>query len=227
MSFNQLGIYTLDISFLIYLLYFVPQVIHNQFARKTKQLSLWLQVLWCVDYMLDLSYGLGRHMQWQYVTVDIVGLFLLFIQHLQIGRQIYLRGEKLKNYWLMSIFLIIVAILVFLVLFIGAYHHLNKIIDTNFINWGKVFINLGLFAQMIAFINFAPQIVKNFILKKAESLSIWFLLMAVLAIIFDEISAVALHWDYPSIVGPPLQLLAKLIIVAQIITYQKSGRKTG
>ena len=44
-------------------------------------------------------------------------------------------------------------------------------------------------------------------------------------IIFDEISAVALHWDYPSIVGPPLQLLAKLIIVAQIITYQKSYLK--
>ena len=33
---------------------------------------------------------------------------------------------------------------------------------------------------MIAFINFAPQIVKNFIIKKAEALSIWFLLMAVL-----------------------------------------------
>lgn len=225
MSFHQLGIYTLDISFLIYLLYFVPQVIHNQFARKTKQLSLWLQALWFIEYMLDLSYGLGRHMQWQYVTVDIVGLFLLFIQHLQIGRQIYLRGEKLKNYWLISIFLIIVAILVFFVLFIGAYHHLDKGLGNNFINWGKVFITLGLVAQMIAFINFAPQIVKNFIIKKAEALSIWFLLMAVLAIIFDEISAVALHWDYPSIVGPPLQLLAKLIIVAQIITYQKSVSK--
>ena len=71
-------------------------------------------------------------------------------------------------------------------------HNLNKIIDTSFINWSKVFINLGLFAQMIAFINFVPQIVKNFILKKAESLSIWFLLMAVLAIIFDEVSALAL-----------------------------------
>ena len=61
------------------------------------------------------------------VTVDIVGLFLLFIQHLQIGRQIYLRGEKLKNYWLIGIFLIIVNISVFL-LFIGAYHHLDRLL---------------------------------------------------------------------------------------------------
>ena len=47
--------------------------------------------------------------------------------------------------------------------------------------------------------------------------------MAVLAIIFDEI--IRTITGIIHIVGPPLQLLAKLIIVAQIITYQKSVSK--
>ncbi len=78
-------------------------------------------------------------------------------------------------------------------------------------------------AQVIVVLNFVPQIFKNIKLKSTEALSVWFIALAVIAIICDIISAWTLNWDYPSKIGPPLQLIAKFMILYQMYYYRQLG----
>src|SRR5438445_7099169 len=86
MTAHTVGEITVNISSLIYFVWFVPQIWLNYRRKNTDGLSLWMHGLLLLGYSADLLYGFGRDMQWQYRMVTIVGLFFLFIQHYQFGR---------------------------------------------------------------------------------------------------------------------------------------------
>src|SRR3989338_11149191 len=86
MTHHVIGEITLSLSTLIYFFWFLPQIYLNFKRKNTDGLSLWMHGLLLLGYSADLLYGFGRHMQWQYRLVTIVGLICLFVQHIQFGK---------------------------------------------------------------------------------------------------------------------------------------------
>jgi len=80
----MIGAISLNISFVLYLLVYLPQVFHNRKPNHIPSLSLGMHFILYTSYCLDLFYGFSRDLQWQYKTVSVVSLTLLIIQHLQI-----------------------------------------------------------------------------------------------------------------------------------------------
>ncbi|CAD7941112.1 unnamed protein product [Amoebophrya sp. A120] len=78
----------------LYLTYFLPQIIYNQWAisfpppgqksTTVKQISLLTQLLQFLTSCVDLVYGLAGVPQWQYWLVSAVSLLCLSIQEIQI-----------------------------------------------------------------------------------------------------------------------------------------------
>ena len=80
-----IGNIALNISFAIYLVLYLPQVIYNFRRRSTAGLSFLMHIILIIGYIADMMYGFGRHMQLQYRLVSIIGLVCLSVQHIQIG----------------------------------------------------------------------------------------------------------------------------------------------
>src|SRR3990167_9795020 len=99
MTNESVGYITLNLSFILYLIFFVPQLFHNARHSRIQQLSLGMHYVFCTAYLMDLAYGFGRDMQWQYKTVTIVGLASLTVQHFQIYRS----GLADRWYWFFTL----------------------------------------------------------------------------------------------------------------------------
>ena len=78
------GSVSLNISFILYLIHYLPQLIHNQRDGQIKQLSLSFHYLLLLCYLADLNYGFGLNLPWQYRLVSAFGLACLLIQHYQL-----------------------------------------------------------------------------------------------------------------------------------------------
>lgn len=206
---HTIGEITLSLSTLIYIIWFIPQIWMNYQRKSTAGLSLWMHGLLFLGYSADLLYGFGRHMQWQYRLVTIVGLIFLFLQHLQFAKY-GLRTKALKiNYALLSI--LIIALLVFAIFNFAVTHHSKMYYD-----------RVGYFEDACFWLYAFPQMIKNFQQKSTAGLSMWFVILAVVLSILDLISALTLHWDFPSILNPTVEIFKKSILVAQVYYYRQS-----
>ena len=52
-----IGAYSLNISLILYCVYFIPQIVYNQIIKKTDQISLVTQGLMVIANLCDLIYG--------------------------------------------------------------------------------------------------------------------------------------------------------------------------
>lgn len=205
---TTIGTISLNISLILYCIYFVPQIIYNQVIKKTDQISLITQGLMVTANLCDLIYGFYLDMPWQYKMVTILTLSFLLIQHIQIGIQ----SVKNKKFIILSFVLVILA-----------FYVLNSIIEKNI---NHHYIDLfGMVTNIIYWIHWIPQIFFNWQHKKAEGFSFIFLLLTLFASICDEISALALGWDYPSIIGPLVLILMISMILTQRLIYAKKPLK--
>ncbi|TNF69968.1 MAG: PQ-loop repeat-containing protein [Gammaproteobacteria bacterium] len=189
-----IGAYSLNISLILYCVYFIPQIVYNQIIKKTDQISLVTQGLMVIANLCDFIYGFYLFMPWQYKLVTILSLSFLAIQQIQIGLKQY------KNFNF-------IALSILLVIFLGI------VINTiDKMNLPPSSINLfGLITDIIYWVYWIPQILFNWRHKKADGFSQVFLYLTLFASICDEISALTLGWNYPSIIGP-------LVIIAMIVT---------
>ena len=80
----MLGQISLNLSFLMYMFLYLPQLIHNQKQTNLAELSKWMHLTLYLGYSLDLVYGFGNNLPWQYRTVSAIGWVLLTIQHFQL-----------------------------------------------------------------------------------------------------------------------------------------------
>lgn len=211
MSVHLLGEITLSISSIVYFIWFLPQIVLNFKRKSTEGLSLWMHGLLLLGYSADLLYGFGRHMQWQYRAVTVVGLICLFVQHYQFARY----GLKTKiardNFIFLSMLVSIVfsyAILNFTLL-----HHGKKYYDA-----------AGLVSDLCWMTYVLPQIIKNFVRKSTAGLSVGFVIISLILSGLDITSTFALHWDWPSVVSECVTLLKKSILVFQIIYYSRGNK---
>ncbi|PIQ43133.1 MAG: hypothetical protein COV52_08275 [Gammaproteobacteria bacterium CG11_big_fil_rev_8_21_14_0_20_46_22] len=210
MNIHTLGEITLSISTIIYFIWFLPQLWLNFKRKDTEGLSYWMHGLLLFGYMADLMYGFGRDMQWQYRLVTIVGLASLFIEHYQIGRYGLHSKSEVISYALIT--LVFLGLLGYAIDNVSFTHRSKHFYDT-----------AGMVSNVCWFTYMLPQIIKNYLNKSTEGLSLYFVLIAVLITVCDLTSAIALNWDWPSLVGAPLTLLKKSVLLFQCWWYR--GRR--
>ena len=118
-----IGNITLNISFVLYLIVYIPQIIHNQKVANIAQLSFGLHFLLFSSYSFDLLYGFSSQLPWQYKTVSTVGLLLVTVQHIQLMK--FFVNKQLLLRVTLSIFLIILNCIAIYYFFVIKHSVLN------------------------------------------------------------------------------------------------------
>ena len=198
-----IGHITLNISLFIYFVHFLPQIIHNQRAHKTYEISLFTHSFMILANSLDLVYGVGFHLQWQYILVDVVLLTYLFIQQMQILR------DRFNKYILLHTFIIVLFLIVILVLIL--YKNPSK----------DYLLTFGSISGIVYNIYWLPQIYKNFRQKEAQGFSIYYILIGVISISCDISSAIFLGWPIVSVITSVCLLSLHLIQILQYFYYKR------
>lgn len=207
-SVQAIGQISLNISFALYLIYLLPQLLHNYRHKQIRNLSLLMHSVLSFAYVLDLIYAFGRQMPWQYKCVSIIGLTCLSIQHTQFYHQQRQDKTFLFKYSFLSTALT-------LLLGVGWLLLLNHMLEA------KSLILINTISQL-AWMSYAlPQIIINWKLKSTSGVSLHFVIMACLINLCDTVSAWVLLWDWPLRIGSPALLLIKLSLLAQFIIFQK------
>ena len=201
---QTIGQATLSISLIIYIVQYVPQLIHNSLSNKTSQISLNTQLLIVIAASCDLAYGFGYNLQWQYKLVSILGLIYLIIQQMQIISQ-NSTGLLTRIYTILAFILIITSVTYTI------YNIKNDyILDT-----------IGYIETSCYIVYWLPQIIKNFITKQADGFSKVFLIITLIGAMLDLLSAIFLHWPVPSILMPINTLILVMIIIMQSRVYNR------
>jgi len=200
---EYLGIVSINISLLIYLFYFFPQIIYNHMLHKADGISYTTQSMMVLANLLDLVYGFGSIQNWQYRLVTIITLFCLMAQKYQIYRD-----SKNK-----SLFLHLGVIIIFFLAVLVTFNvDMLSSLALDLVGYASV----GLYS-----IYWLPQIVKNYQLKRADGFNVYFIYLTIIALICDEISSLVFSWPLPSILSPPLIIAFLIVIILQKSYYKK------
>ena len=202
---HLIGTTTLNISFATYILLYMPQVLLNLKRKSTDGLSFLMHSILVIGYIADMIYGFGRHMQWQYRAVTLVGLICLALQHFQIGYY-----QKITRRYIF----VTLALVLWLALSIYA---IQATLPT------AIYIDAGLIAWATGVVYTLPQIWKNHRFASCLGVSLTFVWLDIMCSTCDTISAWSLGWDYPSKLGSPLELLFGIFLLIQLY-YYKSKR---
>lgn len=201
---NTLGNISLNISFVLYLVVYLPQIRHNQTSKHLEQLNLNLHFILILSFMLDLMYGVLKPLPWQYQAVSVVGLILLTIQHLQL-----IHFYQLKKRHMLSLTLICLCGLL-------AGFFLFK----DSLRAPLVILSIG-YLSRLGFLTYTlPQIIQNYRRKSASALSLTFLKLSLFLSILDLISAWCLSWGWPNQLGTPIMLILTLTLLWQKAHYR-------
>ena len=199
----QIGAWSLNISFVLYLIVYVPQVIHNHKAKHLQDLSLMMHFNLYIGYFLDLLYGVSMNLQWQYKTVSVVGLSLLILQHLQLTRYAWQQHNNFRVYVNCLILLVSIIILSYFFLYMSP------------IASQTVIAMIG-YTSRVCFISYIiPQLIKNHRLKSAQSISQMFVILNLILATLDLLSSWCLHWGWPNQLGAPIMIILTFILWRQ------------
>lgn len=204
MTLAMIGSISLNASFILYLIHYLPQLIHNQRHDQLANMSLGFHVLLTLGYFTDLNYGFGVGMPWQYRVVSEVGLSCLIFQHCQLT----------KLYWSQRFFRLISYL--FAGLSILSFAAIIFSFSTSY------YLFMGYLAQFLAIVFVVPQIIKNYRSESAMALSLSFLCLDWLCYVCDNVSAWALTWPLPSKLGSSIGLLLITLLLVQRICAAKS-----
>lgn len=200
---STIGHIALNISFLVYIVLYLPQVLRNLKRKSTEGVSYVMHLILMVGYIADMLYGFGRHMPLQYCLVDVAGLICLSMQHVQFARY----GGVTPNFLLGSA--LVIGWFTFAVYAI--FHHFpsSLYIHAGVIAWGT-----GVFCTL-------PQIWQHYRFSSAWGVSVVFVYFDLLCSACDSVSAWTLNWDYPSKIGSPLEFILGCVLLYQIVWYRR------
>ena len=206
---ETLGHITLNISTVIYIFLFLPQNIHNQLKHSTKHISMLTHMLMILANSFDLIYSIGFSFEWQYIMIDGIFLFFLFMQQLQI-----LNDRRNKK-------IVIHTLFIFIFLLTIIFMALNKgLLSKNNL------LHLGEISNITYNVYWLPQIYKNFKNKNADGFSIIYLCLASFTSSCDIISGITLNWPLPTIIGSSFLLFILLLQITQFKYYSKRKADT-
>ncbi len=200
---QNIGYLSLNLSFAIYVIWFLPQLYLNFKRKDTEGLSIYMHGILYLAYLADFLYGFGRDMQWQYRIVTVIGFLSLTVQHYQFFRYgLHTNKEKL-TFTFLSIFCLLLSSLVVWILLFGELNQSTADI-------AGMITNVCWLSYMI------PQIIQNHQHQSAKGLSFAFVCLSIFLNVCDSTSAWMLGWDYPSKIGPAIAFLGNLILIVQL-----------
>ena len=199
---HRLSLITLDLSFILYLFFYIPQLWRNIRYQQIQHLSFGFHALLFIAATADLFYGFGQIQQWQYKTISATMFICLLIQHLQIAR--HLATPWYQNKAFLSLTVVIIGMLLFLS-------------DTLFIHKASssLFIFFGWIERSGYWLYAIPQIIKNRRSHHATVISPSFLIIGLITGLLDFISALGLHWASPSLYGTPVAIMLHAYLLQQ------------
>ena len=206
-NLSWIGTISLNISFVLYLLVYIPQIIHNQKVTNLAQLSLSLHFLLFLSYSFDLFYGFSSHLPWQYKTVSTVGLSLVMVQHVQLIK--FFSDRQF-------LFLKKICISILLLNFIGIYYFF--IVKQSVLNTNNTLL-VGIVARICGLIYCFPQIIKNKISKSANAISLKFIYLNLVVALLDTLSSWSLDWGWPNKLAAPMNIVIMLTMLCQAKKY--------
>jgi uncharacterized protein with PQ loop repeat len=212
MPLETIGKIVLNVSFCLYLVLLLPQLLHNLLLKKTKSLSLAMHSILFAAYLTDWIYAFGREMPLQYKLVTVIGLSCLLIQHFQFYLQQKNEANFIKNYFF-------ITTLLTLTFFVGIFGLINKIFNLKHLLLLESVSQVGWLSYLL------PQIFINWRIKSIKGISLYFVLIAFFITISDSICAWTLNWDLPLKLGSPILFLIKLVLLGQFLLYRKGESK--
>lgn len=197
-----IGEISLNCSFILYLLMFVPQIYHNYKSPHIASYSLGMHYILYSSLWLDLVYGFSSGFQWQYKTVSVIGVLLLTIQHLQLTASFLTKKEWP---WLIINLVYLVMFTYATFYFFNTIHHLTE----------RPTAVIGYTSRLGFLLYSLPQIIKNRRTISAQAISITFVHLSLLLACLDTISAWCLDWGWPNKLASPLTIILLLILLMQ------------
>jgi uncharacterized protein with PQ loop repeat len=192
---DNIGHLFLNVAFVLYLILYIPQLIHNARNQTFAHMSFLMHAMMLQAYSCDLLYALTRHMPWQYLTVSCMGLICLCIQHAQWVS--YCRRHHQPRW---SSYLILGGLIVIWPLLIPASP--------------KVFAWVS---RAMFLFHFLPQIFKyHRHPNERDAIDMRYLLLSMGLSACDVGAAWCLSWDLPNLWGTFLSLLFKVYLFGQI-----------
>lgn len=202
-----IGQISLNLSFIMYTFLYLPQVLHNQKQTSLEGLSQWMHLTLYLAYSLDLVYGFGQNLPWQYCAVSSAGWLLLNIQHFQFIQHF----KHKKRSHIQTIFYgILASTSLFLIWGIG---------QTPFTNLSLNFF--GYIAQISFVVAFIPQILRSMQLQSAQALNLMYILLNFCLAGLDCVSAWQLNWGWPNKIGSGCIIFLTGILLLQQRKYSK------
>jgi uncharacterized protein with PQ loop repeat len=187
MQLHTIGQLSLSFSFVIYCVYFLPQIWHNRKTENARSISYGLQLIYVLAYSADWLYGAAAQLEWQYRCVTLIGILALSYQQWQMRPAIDDRDHRYKWCTLAVITMITCSLL--LSLFAKQLHFPIN--------------GLGLLSMLGAVFAFVPQLFANYRKKTGQAISHAFIAITLVCASLDMISAICLNWPWPSWVSPP------------------------
>ena len=206
---HLLGTLSLNVSFVLYLIVYVPQLIHNQRPKNLADLSLGLHCLLLFSYSFDLIYGFLNALPWQYKTVSIVGLILVTAQHLQLLRLFICQSRQLFIK-LNVAFLCVNVLLVYYFLYAAR----NSLGDSGL-------LCIGAIARICGLLYCIPQIINNKRKQSANAISPFYIYLTLILAFLDSVSSWCLSWGWPNKLAAPLSLCLMFYMLYQTKKYAK------
>lgn len=202
---QNIGNITLNISFVIYLVQFVPQIIHNTRNKDAiDNISMLTQFGMLTVVLCNVVQAVGFDLNWQYLVIALIYLVGITIQQLQISFH-KKRMPKVIN-------------LIFAMLFAIAILAMRS--DSKL-----TFEIAGIISLLIHFLYWLPQIYKNYKQQTFIGYGDLFIILAWLGIICDLCSSFLLGW--PIIVKLNIITMSLIIsiLVLQKIYYRRLIKK--
>ena len=206
---NMLGMISLNISFILHILLYIPQVLHNRNFQNIQNLSINMHLILFSCYFLDIFYGFGSSLQWQYCTVAVVGFSLLVIQYLQICYFLKTRDKQLISAVHFGIMLVSVF-------YVGKFFIIYQAQSPEWLT-----LTSGYISKVLFIISALPQLIKNWRVENSNALSTHFVLFCIGIACLDTISAWCLDWGWPNKLTYPIMVIMFSLLLPIKGTFNK------
>lgn len=200
---EYIGYICLNIALVLYLIHYLPQLLHNRNAHNRAQVSIHFHGLLSICYICDLIFAFGMNMPWQYCLVSIIGVFCLLAQHFQL-KKINQQKRLFSSYQALISFFS-------LLFFICIYIKLPQ----------PFFLFIGYISQAALWTYTLPQIWQNHIYKQGRGLNKLYLGMNLACASLDVVASTTLNWPTPAKIGALFGLGCTTILLYQAINYKR------
>lgn len=214
-TIQLIGVYTINISFALHFVVYIPQIIHNRKYKKNMEISPITQCAMLLAYGSNVIFGITHSMPWQYATISMVLLLpTLFQQY-----QMYISKSYKMAWHIFAIVWAMVIVAVISIYLMGDYlpAFINYLFD-------KVTYQTVNIASTIYMLYWLPQIYRNFKNKTANGFAMIFLYIGLAEAILNTFTAIAYEYPLISLITGIEVGIMLLIVMYQYYLYNVRPR---